>query len=80
MIKNLGSAEQIRREILRRLQENADLGEACRNCEIPLPRRADPLVNGGCNWTIDAFPGVDAASLPAVRAVTAEMMREFDLS
>ncbi|WER50383.1 hypothetical protein CupriaWKF_32910 [Cupriavidus sp. WKF15] len=79
MIKNTGNAEQIRNEILRRLQESADLGDTCRNCEIPLPRPVEPAANRGCNWTIDAFPGVSADCLPVVNAVTAEMMREYDL-
>lgn len=79
MIKNLGSAEQIRNEILRRLQENADLGDTCRDCEIPLPQRVDVAANGGCNWTIDAFPAVPPACLATVKAVTTEMMREYDL-
>jgi hypothetical protein len=79
MIKNKGSAEQIRNEILRRLQENADLGDACRNSDIPLPLRVDPGTNGGCNWRIEAFPGVTPACQAAVKAITVEMMREYDL-
>ncbi|SOY70925.1 conserved hypothetical protein [Cupriavidus taiwanensis] len=79
MIKNLGSAEQIRDEILRRVHECADLGDAFRDCSIPLPRRVDTAANGGCNWTIDGFPAVPAACLTTVRAITTEMMREYDL-
>lgn len=79
MIKNLGSAEQIRAEILRRVQENADLEDVCRNCDIPLPRRVDAAANGGCNWSIDAFPAVAPACLATFKAVTMEMMREYDL-
>ncbi|QYY32724.1 hypothetical protein K2O51_18335 [Cupriavidus pinatubonensis] len=73
------SAEQIRNEILRRLQENADLVDACRDSEIPLPLRVDPGTNSGCNWRIEAFPGVTPACQAAVKAITAEMMREYDL-
>ncbi|MBF6990013.1 MULTISPECIES: hypothetical protein [Cupriavidus] len=79
MIKHLGSAEQIRDEISRRVQENTDLGEAFRDCSIPLPRHVDAATNGGCNWIIDAFPAVPASCLTTVKAVTAEMMREYDL-
>ncbi|CAG2158407.1 hypothetical protein [Cupriavidus numazuensis] len=79
MIKSKGSAEQIRNEILRRLQENADLGDTCRNAEIPLPLRVDPGTNSGCNWRIEAFPGVTPACQAAAKAITAEMMREYDL-
>jgi len=79
MIKNIGSAEQIRDEILRRLLGSPDLGDACRDCAIPLPSRVDPTANGGCNWSIEAFPGVDHACLPAAKAVTMEVMREYDL-
>ncbi|WP_244222855.1 hypothetical protein [Cupriavidus lacunae] len=45
MIKNLGSAEQVRNEILRHLQEYADLGNACRDCYIPLPQRVEAAAN-----------------------------------
>ncbi|AOZ04347.1 hypothetical protein BKK81_33820 (plasmid) [Cupriavidus sp. USMAHM13] len=79
MIKNIASAEQIRNEIQRRLQENADLGDACRDCTVPLPARTDPASNGGCNWSINSFPGMAAACLPAAMAVTREVMREYDL-
>ncbi|WER44692.1 hypothetical protein CupriaWKF_10080 [Cupriavidus sp. WKF15] len=80
MIKHTGSPEQIRNEILRRLQEQADLGDACRDCDIPVPIAADPRTNNGCNWRIEAFPGVAPACQAVVKAVTAEMMREYDLS
>jgi|GEM_PF-4660825 hypothetical protein len=79
MIKNIGSAEQIRDEIQRRLQENTDLGDACRDCPVPLPLRTDPASNGGCNWSIATFPGIAAACLPAAMAVTREVMREYEL-
>ncbi|AOZ04191.1 hypothetical protein BKK81_32860 (plasmid) [Cupriavidus sp. USMAHM13] len=79
MIKNIGSAEQIRDEIQRRLQENADLGDACRDCAIPLPLRTDPASDGGCNWSIDTLPSMPAACMPAAKAVIKEVMREYDL-
>ncbi len=77
MIKNLGSAEQIRNEILRRLQENADLGDTC---DIPLPQRVDAAANGGCNWIIDASPQSRRHAWPRSRqSRPTEMMREYDL-
>ncbi|MNQ76025.1 hypothetical protein D3C85_908420 [compost metagenome] len=79
MIRNFGSADEIRNEILRRLQENADLGDDCRDCDIPLPQRVDAAANGGCNWTIEAFPAVRPSCLPMIKAVTTEMMREYEL-
>ncbi|MCA3186892.1 MULTISPECIES: hypothetical protein [unclassified Cupriavidus] len=78
MIKHQATAEQIRREILRRLQDNADLGETCWGCQIPLPKRT-MTAGQACNWVIDAFPGVNAPCLVLVEAVTREVMREYDL-
>jgi hypothetical protein len=80
MIKNTGSAEKIRAEIQRRIQESADLGDICGDCDIPAPRKADPATNGGCNWTIDAFPNVKQECLGALKAITSEMMREYELT
>jgi len=79
MIKNVGNAEKIRNEILRRIQESADLGDSCRNCDIPVPRATDPGKNGGCNWVIDDFGGVAQECLAPLKAVVTEMMREYDL-
>ncbi|WP_423200305.1 MULTISPECIES: hypothetical protein [unclassified Cupriavidus] len=79
MIKHLGSAEEIRNEILRRLQENADLRDAFRDCDVPLPQRVDAGANNGCNWTIESFPAVPPACLATVKAVTSEMKREYEL-
>ena len=80
MIKTTASAEEIRSEILRRIQGCADLGDAYQCCDIPLPQVADPKTNGGCNWTIASFSGVADDCLPTVKAVTAEVMREFELA
>jgi hypothetical protein len=80
MIKNVGSAQKIRAEILRRVQENADLGESCRDCDIPIPRKVDPVANGGCNWVVDEFPGVAQECMAPLKAVIGEMMREYELS
>lgn len=79
MIKNSGSADQIQAEIRRRLQESADLGDSCRDCEVPIPRRVDPETNGGCNWIINTFPGVKPECLGVVKAITIELMREYEL-
>ncbi|CAG9166034.1 hypothetical protein LMG23992_00671 [Cupriavidus laharis] len=57
----------------------ADLADACRNCDIPLPLHVDPVTNNGCNWRIEAFPDVTPACQSTVKAITAEMMREYDL-
>lgn len=78
MIKHQASAEQIRDEILRRLQDNPDLGESCWKCEIPLPKRVAP-EGRTCNWEIKSFPGVSPSTLAVVEAVTREVMREYDL-
>lgn len=80
MIKATANAEQIRGEILRRIQGCADLGDAYQCCEIPLPRAADPKTNNGCNWSIASFSGISGECLPTVKAITAEVMREFDLA
>ncbi|CAM2167581.1 conserved hypothetical protein [Paraburkholderia sacchari] len=76
MIKNVGTAEKIREEILRRIQGSADLDDSCRDCDISIPRKVDPAENGGCNWVIDEFRGTSQAPL---KAVIVEMMREYDL-
>ncbi|MFX1764915.1 hypothetical protein PWP93_20475 [Paraburkholderia sp. A1RI-2L] len=80
MIKNVGTAENIRVEILRRVQENADLGETCRDCDITVPRKVDPAENGGCNWVIDELRGGAQECVAPLKAVIAEMMREYDLA
>lgn len=80
MIKNVGTAEKIRDEILRRVQGSADLDESCRDCDIPVPRKVDPAENGGCNWVVDEFRGVAQECMAPLKAVIAEMMREYDLS
>ncbi|WP_084069039.1 hypothetical protein [Paraburkholderia heleia] len=79
MIKNVGTAESIRLEVLRRVQESADLGDSCRDCDIPVPRKVDPAQNGGCNWVIDELRGVAQECVAPLKAVIAEMMREYDL-
>ncbi|WP_321924657.1 hypothetical protein [Paraburkholderia guartelaensis] len=80
MIKNVGSAEKIRTEILRRVQESADLGDRYRDCDITIPRKVDPADNGGCNWVVDDFRGVAQECKAPLKAVIAEMMREYDLA
>ncbi|MFX1674895.1 hypothetical protein PWR63_22035 [Paraburkholderia sp. A2WS-5] len=80
MIKNVGTAENIRVEILRRVQENADLGETCRDCDITVPRKVDPAENGGCNWVIDELRGGAPECVAPLKAVIAEMMREYELA
>ncbi|WP_028222427.1 hypothetical protein [Paraburkholderia oxyphila] len=80
MIKNVGTAEKIRAEILRRIQESADLDDSCRDCDIPIPRKVDPAANGGCNWVIDEFRLVAQECMAPLKAVIAEMMREYDLT
>ncbi|SDD72447.1 hypothetical protein [Paraburkholderia lycopersici] len=79
MIKNVGTAENIRMEILRRVQGSADLGDSCRDCDIPVPRKVDPAGNGGCNWVIDELRVAQECVSP-LKAVIAEMMREYDLA
>ncbi|SOE87869.1 hypothetical protein SAMN05446935_8535 [Burkholderia sp. YR290] len=80
MIKNSGTAETIREEILRRIQGNADLGDNCRDCDVQIPRKVNPATNSGCNWIIDEFPGVKQECLTLVKAIVIEMMREYDLN
>jgi len=79
MIKNVGTAAKIRGEILRRIQENVDLGDSCRDCDIPIPRKVDPAENGGCNWVIDESPDIAQECIAPLKAVIVEMMREYDL-
>ncbi|MEK6294075.1 MAG: hypothetical protein V4793_22355 [Paraburkholderia tropica] len=80
MIKNVRSAEKIRAEILRRVQENADLGDSYRECTISIPRAVDPAKNGGCNWVVDDVQGVAQDCVAPLKAVIAEMMREYELA
>lgn len=80
MIKNIGTADKIRDEILRRIQESADLGDNCRDCDVQTPRKVDPATNNGCNWIIDEFPRVKQECLAPVKAIVIEMMREYDLT
>ncbi|WP_244808380.1 hypothetical protein [Caballeronia zhejiangensis] len=80
MIKNVGTAEEIRNEILRRIQESVDLGDSCRDGDIPVPRKVDPGENAGWNWVIDEFRGVAQECLAPLKAVIVEMMREYDLT
>ena len=80
MIKNVGSAEKIRIEILRRIQENADLGDSFGDCDIAIPRKVDPAENGGCNWVVDELRGGTQECMAPLKAVISEMMREYDLA
>ena len=80
MIKNIGTADKIRAEVLRRVQENADLGESYRDCNITIPRKVDPVKNDGCNWVIDDFQGVAQECVAPLKAVIAEKMREYDFA
>jgi len=80
MIKNVGTAEKIRNEILRRIQGSADLDDNCRECDVQTPRMVDPATNGGCNWVIDDFPGVPQECRSSVKAIIVEMMREYEMN
>lgn len=80
MIKSTANAEEIRSEILRRIQACDDLGEAYSCCDIALPQAANPQMNNGCKWRVTSVSGVPSECLLTVRAIMAEVMREFDLA
>ena len=80
MAKKQASADEIRAEIARRLQASNEHGGTCRGCAAPVPSRADPASNGGCNWTVAVFHGVLPGCFDVVWAVTQEVMAEYDLA
>ncbi|MCP3707675.1 hypothetical protein M3I54_11870 [Paraburkholderia sp. CNPSo 3274] len=80
MAKLIATAEQIQAEIQRRISESTALDGDCRDCRAPSPVRLDPDENAECNWTVTVFPGVEPGCLDFVKAVTREVMREYDLA
>lgn len=80
MAKITGTVEQIRAEIARRIRESDSLDGDCQECGAPTPRRVDPVTNDGCNWVVDVFPGVSHGCLDFVKAITLQVMREYDLA
>jgi len=84
MGKIKGTAEEIRQEIQRRIGTSKELDGGCKDCRAATPRPADPATNGGCNWTVDVFPGVssrclDFACLDSVKDITQTVMAEYEL-
>ncbi len=79
MPKIQATAEEIRNEILRRIQGSSALDGDCRECRAPTPYPTDPDTNGGCNWRVDTFPGVIPGCLEHVKEITRAVMYEYDL-
>ena len=79
-----GTAEEIRQEIQRRIGSSKERDGDCKDCRAATPRPTDPAANGGCNWTVDVFPGVnsgclDFVCLDFVKAITRTVMAEYEL-
>lgn len=73
------TAEEIRQETQRRIESSKELDGDCKDCRAPTPRLTDPTTNGGCNWTVDVFPGVIPGCLDFVHAITRTVMAEYEL-
>lgn len=80
MAKLIGTADEIRDEIQRRIRESDELNGDCRGCGAPTPYRIDPATNDGCNWMVDVFPSVEPGCLEFVKAITHQVMHEYDLA
>jgi len=79
MTKLKATSEVIRAEIQRRIKSSEELDGDCKDCRAPTPRFADPVKNGGCNWTVDVFPGVTPGCLDFAVAITRSVMADYDL-
>jgi hypothetical protein len=79
-MKQQVSADEIRAEIRRRIRASPVHGGNCRDCAAPVPRAIDPAANGGCNWTVDVFPGMLPGCFDVVWSLTREVMAEYDLT
>ena len=79
MGKIKAAADDIRREIQRRIDSSTELDGDCKDCRAPTPRFTDPDSNYGCNWTVDVFPGVIPGCLDFVKGVTRKIMAEYEL-
>jgi len=77
LTKSKASAEDIRREIFRRIR-SCDKTD-CQESPVPMPRYADPVENYGCNWTFDVLPGIIPGCEELVISITKEVMRDYDL-
>ena len=84
MGKIKGTAEEISKEIQRRIRNSKELDGDCMGCRTATPRRTDPATNGGCNWTVDGFPDVipgclDFVCVDFVNAITRKVMAVYEL-
>ena len=84
MGKIKGTAEEIRREVQRRIRGSKELDGECAGCRADMPRPTDPATNGGCNWTVDVFPDaidgcLDFVCLDFVKAITRKVMAVYEL-
>lgn len=80
MPKIKANAEVICDEIRQRIESSTELAGDCKACRAPTPRFTDPATNGGCNWTVDVFPGVTPGCLELVKHITRTVMAEYELS
>ncbi len=76
--KRQATANQIRFEIQRRIRESDGADRASRDCQAPLPRRAEP-ADGVANWTVDPLPDVDPARRAFVDGIVQMMRRDYDM-
>jgi hypothetical protein len=83
MRKAKATSADIRQEIQRRIETSLELGDDGKNCRAPTPRSIDPMDQkdtGGCNWTVDIFPGIAPGCLDCVKFITLSVMNEYDLN
>ena len=79
MPKIKATAEKICQEIKRRIEASTELVGDCKECRAPTPRLTDPAANYGCNWMVDAFPGVVPGYLDFVKRIARTVMVEYEL-
>lgn len=79
MKKIKATADEIRSVIQGRIKTSTELDGDCKDCRAPTPRFTDPDTNYGCNWRVDVFPSVIPGCLDFVKAITREVMKEYEL-
>lgn len=79
MSKIKATADDIRKEIQRRIETSTELDGDCKDCLAPSPIRIDPNENEGCNWTVNVFPSCTPGCLDFVKNITRAVMKEYEL-
>lgn len=80
MRKSIGTTEDIREVIQRRIENSKELDGDCKDCRAPTPHLTDPATNSGFNWTVDVFPDVIPGCLEFLKSITWEVMAEYELN